>query len=420
MRHRIIIAILSACSLCGCESALEPEAEEVEVSIDISAAPCTIADTKSSIDVSLFSMDALDILVYHGGHLRNRLCISRNNVSSNAFTATTRLIVGETYDILVLANHGGLTPPESLTEALNTLTYRTSGFSGLEAHGIPMSGHATVVVSPQTSRVNIQLQRLCAILFLDADVSGLQHGRLTFTSVKVRQMNNVCPFFSDGYAVSVSDVSDGDTGGEGAVNTLNAGWQPYFFILENKQGTLLPYNTDPDRKVPSSLTAAGRNPCLCTYVEIGAVYTGSSGQMIGEPITARFYLGSDACTNFDVNRNWRYTVYMSFTDDICFRTDWKMDCVLEDSRRLEFADPYTELQPGMWNNVNLSTNQRYDTGDYSYSLSGDTYAFETEFMEMKGTFRVNAKSNAAIGAAMKITVTSWDNALTASHMVYVR
>lgn len=420
MRHIMIIAALAVFCLCGCRKGLEPEAEEIEVSFEISSAPDIAVDTKSSIDMSLFGIDVLDILIYHRGKLCKKLCISQTDMINYVYFPKARLIVGETYDILVLANHGGITYPATLTEALNTLIYRTQGFAKLEEYGVPMSGRATIVVSPLTSTVNIPLQRLCAILFLEADVSGLKHGRLEFTSVQVRQMNTVCPFFSDGVATSVSDVSDGDTGGEGAVACLNAGWQPYFFILENRQGTLIPNNINPDLKNPSILTVLGRNPGLCTYVEVGAVYTGSSEQMIGEPVTARFYLGEDACTNFNVNRNWRYTVYMKFTDDICFRTDWKMNCSLADNRSLAFATPYTELLPGDWNNINLTTNQRYDMGDYTYSLSGDTAAFETEFMGARGTFRVSAKANAAVGSAMKITVTTWDKALTASHMVYVR
>ena len=400
--------------------ACEKEDVTKEVLFDIFADTELQEDTKSSISVHLRELNNVDVFIYDSGVLRSSLCFGRSGVGSSSMSATTRLIVGSTYDIVVIANHYDHTPPASLSEALSGLVYRSNGLGTLLANGIPMGGHETVTVSKNTSTVRIGLTRLVADLELAIDVSGLQHGSFSVSSVRVRQMNKVCPFFGTGRALSPSDVADGDENTSADLTLLNKGWQATFYILENKQGTLLPSNTDPDNKNPAKVLAAGGNPDLCTYIEVRGVYSDLMGRFIAEPVVAKFFLGENSFSNFDVNRNWRYDVLLSLSDDICFRNDWKMSCTVSDVRSLGFITSYTELDPGDWQHINLSTNISYDAGDYYYEVDGDTDYFETEFDGSRGTFTVTASQDAVPGSAIEIRVATWDEAKSASHWVFIR
>lgn len=416
MKHCYKILLLMTCLVWACEK----NDVTKEVHFDIFADPEVQKGTKSSIPVHLRELNNVDVFIYDSGVLRNSLSFSRSGVGSSSMSETVSLIVGSTYDIVVTANHYEHTAPASLNEALSGLVYRSDGLDTLLENGIPMGGHATVVVTKYTSTVRIGLTRLVADFELEIDVSGLQHGSFSVSSVQVRQMNKVCPFFGTGRAVSPSDVADGDENTAVDLTALNSGWQATFFVLENKQGDLLPGNTNPDNKIPAKLLAAGRNPDLCTYIEVRGVYSDATGSFVAEPVVAKFFLGENACSNFDVNRNWRYNLLLSFTDNICFRNDWKMSCTLSDGRRLGFISSYTELDPGDWQNINLSTNIRYDAGDYYYEVDGDTDYFEIEFDGSRGTFTVTASQDAVPGSAIEIRVATWDEAVSANHWVYIR
>ncbi len=391
-----------------------------EVLFDIFADTELQGDTKSSIPAQLTGLNNVDVFIYDSGVLRKSLCFSRNGVGSSSMSEAISLIVGSTYDIVVIANHYDHTPPASLSEALSGLVYRSNGLGTLIANGIPMGGRQTVTVSKSTSTVRIGLTRLVADLELQIDVSGLQHGSFSVSSVQVRQMNKVCPFFGTGRAEDPSDVADGDANTSADLMLLNRGWQATFYIPENKQGTLLPDNTEPDNKQPDRVLMAGGNPDLCTYIEVCGVYSDATGRFIAEPVVAKFFLGENSFSNFDVNRNWRYNVLLSFTDDICFRNDWKMSCTVSDLRILSFTRSSTMLYPGDWQHINLSTNIRYDEGDYYYELFGETDCFDTEFDGSRGTFTVTAHDSAAPGSELEIRVTTWDGAKSASHWISVR
>ena len=67
-------------------------------------------------------------------------------------------------------------------------------------------------------------------------------------------------------AVDATEVGTGDYASEADVTLLNEGQEISLYVLENRQGTLLPSNEDPWRKVPDSLdeTVAA----CCTYLEV--------------------------------------------------------------------------------------------------------------------------------------------------------
>lgn len=420
MKQFLLTILTALVCLCACDSSLPGGREEKEVRFIIDSGQVMEPVGKSVLGPAYRILNRVDILVYQKGDLRRLLSTTRDAGGASSLSVSTSLMVGETYDILVIANYPVLNPPATLQAALDTMVYRADGMSPMVELGVPMCAHKTVLVSKETSRVEISLSRLAAWLAMDIDRSGLQHGNVEIRSAKVCQMNTSCPLFSEGKAVSAADVCDGDLCTTGDIKLLNSGWEAFFYILENRQGTLLPGNADPDLKNPESLRAVGADPGLCTYLEVEAVYTDFTGTMIGEPVVARFYLGEDACTDFSVNRNWRYKVRLALTDDICFRTDWKMECSLADGRWLAFEEPSTGLSRGETKDIKLSTNLRGYRGDYSYEFSGNRKFFETSVDDNMGIFTVTARNTAYADSRLYIDVTSWDGKLSASHMVYIK
>lgn len=331
MRRSLITVIIAACCTCACEPDymlpdVGGEGEYREVLLEIVSGDDPRDATRSSIVSDLRNLNTVDIFVYDSGVLRRSLCTSRNPAGGTSASVTMKLIIGNIYDIVVVANNVNHEPPASLNAVLYDMMYEPDGMSSMLENGVPMAGRATVTVSKSTSCINVELTRLAAMVILMVDDSDLTEGNIEFTSAKVRQMNAVCPFFSDGVANAGDGVVNGDIATDNDLYMLNHGWAPVFFILENRQGTLLPGNTDPDKKTPSELVKKGKDPELCTYIEICGIYTKRNGSIPPVPFTARFFLGSDACTNFDVNRNWIYEITLYFTDGVCLRKDWKMNC----------------------------------------------------------------------------------------------
>lgn len=328
MRKSLELFIVVSCLVACRQSGPLPDIPDLgmykDVIIEISAPGVWDNCTRSVIPDPLRVLDIVDVFIYKDGALRRSLSFSRSSVGDSSLKTSSRLLAGDTYDIIVIANNTEHTAPATLDDALG-MVYDSQGFTNLEEHGIPMCGMTTVTVTPNIGRINIVLKRLVAQVVFDIDKSGMTAGTIDLTSAKVCQMNTVCPFFDDGRATRSTEVSDGDYAKVEHMVYINAGWECVFFVLENKQGDLLPQNVNPDLKLPVKVWQSGGNPGLCTYVELSGVYTGKKNYLKGEPFVVRFFIGADACTNFDVNRNWRYLIHLVFTDDICFRNDWKLD-----------------------------------------------------------------------------------------------
>ena len=393
-----------------------------EVSVHLCADALPAYGTRSGVSVSDSGLGAVDIYFYERGSLCSSLTVNADANQAAYYYATVQLQIGSTYEILVLANHTVHSPPATLDAALSSLSYVSDGITAWNSSGIPMSGRATVTVSSSTSELEIRLTRLLARLSLTIDCSSLRHGNIVFTSARVRQMNRVCPFFRDARATSSGGVCDGDLASAADLSALNSYGNRYsttFYLAENLQGDILYGNDDPDRKIPSLVEAAGCDPGLCTYLEILGTYSGSSGKLTGEPLTARLFLGGDATGNFDIERNCTYDVTLVITDSGCLRSDWKIDGNLQDSRVLNFPEPGGQLEPGGSLTATLNTNLSYASGDYSYAITGDTGCFNVTADASGRAFTVTGGSGAPSGAAIQIHVSSWDGKLSSSYSATV-
>ena len=371
------------------------------------------AATRSSVETAEDGINSLLILFYENGNVREELTVNESAQGANSIEACVSLGIGCEFDVIALANCTVARVPQTYAEA-RALCYSCDDTSGW-SQGIPMAVCKTIKVRYGMEDVSMRLVRLVARLDLTIDTSSLEHGSIVFTSVAVRQMNRNCPFFDTASAGTAGGVCDGDAASASdleGINTLGAGYSTSFYLLENMQGNILEGNTDPDGKTPDAVSAAGRDPGLCTYLEILGVYSDRSGHMTSDSLVSHLFLGADAVANFDIRRNHRYGVSVTISDDGCLRTDWKIDGRLDDSRILEFASGTVKLGKSDSKLAVLNTNLSLSEADYSYEVSGDTG--DISVVPADGGFTVSTGPRVKNGKSVLIEAASWDGALSTS------
>lgn len=217
---------------------------------------------------------------------------------------------------------------------------RRESFEDVSNWGIPVCWSRKGIDPKVVKSVDIVMERLFAKVVLTVDHSGIAGTDLeTFVngSVHVRQSNCALrPFSPSGSraesAGDVIPVSDHDTYME---NSLRGDY--VFYVPENKQGELMPGNTDPAAKdIEGVERACGNNGIsrLLTYLEFVGHIDGSTTGIEGD-VTYRFFLGRNALTNFDIERNKEIRVSLGFDPESVFNPCWKLESGgLSDSRRL--------------------------------------------------------------------------------------
>lgn len=418
------------CLLCLCSCVRENLNEDYrfpsgkrEVAVSISGDALPPYGTRSSVTAAESGLGAVDIFFYHSGILCRDLTVNGNAAWADSYTAVVQLDYGKTYDVLVLGNSDVHSAPERLQDALQSLKYVADGISGWNSGGLPMAGRTSFTVSPAMSDIYVALERLVARFTLNIDTSGLEHGRLKITSVAVKQMNRECPYFLGACATRSGGVCDGDLASPAEIASINASGgrsSMTFYLTENLQGELLPWNGDPDLKIPREVAQAGGDPELCTYIEILGLYSDSSGMMTGEPLTARLFLGANATSDFDVRRNSLYEIDLRISDSACLRADWKVDGNISDRRVLRFNSSSGTVDAGASLSVSLDTNLSHSRGDFSYSVSGDTMCFSVQALQDATTFLVSSIPSAPSGAGIEIVAASWDGRLVTRYTATVK
>lgn len=387
--------------------------QEGTVAVRFDATGVASAGTRSIVGPE-DGINSLLMLFYENGTLLPQLTVNASAEGASSTSATVPLGIGHDYVVLAFANCSPSVYPATLAEAME-LSYSCEGIGDWSVSGIPMSAYKSFKARYAMPPVPMQMVRLASRLDLTVDTSSLEHGSITFTSMRVRQMNCRCPFFAGGSASVEGGVCDGDiasTSDLESINSLGSGYSTSFYLLENMQGNILEGNDDPDRKIPESVAAAGADPSLCTYLEITGTYSDRSGHLTGENVVAHLYLGSDAVSNFDLVRNRHYGVTLTITDNGCLRTDWKIDGNLEDNRILRFPSGSFTIGKNSSVDVPLTTNLSLEQGDFSYSVTGDIQHFTVTHTD-RG-FSVRSLASVASGMQIVITATTWDGALSTS------
>lgn len=218
--------------------------------------------------------------------------------------------------------------------------FRRERFDEVSRWGIPLCWSRKGVDPDTDTSLDIVMERLFSKVVLVVDHSGLVGSNmeaLAEGSVQICQSNSVLlPFSAEG-AKAESDedvlpVSDFDCKAE---NTLTEEY--VFYVPENRQGVLMPGNSDPGEKdidgVEKACGGSGISRLL-TYLEYKS-HLDDAGNGISGDIVCRFFLGRNALTDFDVERNREIRVTLMFNAESVFEPDWKLDNDgISDSRQL--------------------------------------------------------------------------------------
>lgn len=242
--------------------------------------------------------------------------------------ASFNVVSGCRYDIFFLANIESpdcIDVPSRVSE-MESLEYRIGSFARVAELGIPSCSSLTDVSFSENGKVTLNLVRLFArinLRIIGAGISGGESGIFSNKALRVCQANvRMLPFAAGGsLAVSGKDVSNDadyeplmtDTGDDSFV----------LYVPENRQGTLLPGNSDPSRKSEEFLKSSGRNASLPTYLEFKARLNPAAAGFGGD-LVYRFYPGADNVSDFDIERNGVYDITLNFSTDDLFNPYWKV------------------------------------------------------------------------------------------------
>ena len=318
----LMAATLAAISSCTMHEMDIPGIGEGEETVKVQVVPSIrgLEDvtTRSSVTSGESAVNDINIFFYRDGLLAASEYITTPSV------ATFLLAKNVPYNVYAVANAGRIDP---ISKESDMLSYRmslgSSGFVGtLNGLGVPMVwSREGYTPSGSLAQLPVSLVRLVSKIRFRIDTDALAGLRVT----AVRLCNGaaaVTPFRMNGHGgskvTSASEVTTGDYASDSDLQSLNAGGEVYFYALENCQGTLLPGNTDPWKKIPSSISVAD----LCTYLEVDCEF--QSGFALAGTITYRIYLGQDNCSNFDIIRNVDMGVALCLTRNLD-NVSWKID-----------------------------------------------------------------------------------------------
>ena len=312
-RSRRRWAVLSlAVMLAACER--EPmETVFRTVEQDWEAAPTRSVLTAADIETK---KTEITLAAYADGRLA-----TQGYYTGNLESMALDLEPGKTYTIYALVNMGDYRNAIPLLESgLESITYRipsyTEGPGSLASRGIPMAGKLTWPASSAVIPVKRLLAKVTAHLSCEWTGAAIR-------SVRVCQLNRILRPF--GEAVTEEDWTEQEFApGSGAASGSFT-----FYIPENRQGSIGGIASSLD-KSPDRTAAVQTRAGQLTYLEVVAEGTGT----YAGDITYRNYLGQDAVSDFDIQRNAHYVWTIRYLPDGLQYNDWKHANHLTDTRFL--------------------------------------------------------------------------------------
>ena len=287
------------------------QSEAVTVRCEVTAG----TPTRSSIDADEDALEDINLYAYCDGKLEAML------YTQSPEDIRMKLYKGRTYNMYALANMGEVEAPVS-EEDMKDHRYSVGSLREIEG-AFPMAWMKEgFTIEGSSPFLGISLERLLARISFSIDRSELDDFQVT--AIKLRQgALGVYPFREESRAESASDVADGDWASASDLSTVNAGGEIAFYALENRQGVLMPGNSDPWSKTPDGIPD---NSELCTYLEMTSSYSGQyQGVTVSsDKVTYRFYLGEDNCTDFNVIRNKDVKINLKVTEDRIFDESWRV------------------------------------------------------------------------------------------------
>ena len=321
--HFIRTSVLALCALASAAfAACSPFGEEAGGSAEVTVhiVPDGFVQSRSSFSWKDDAIRDIQVVVTtEDGSVHDVLY--SDSPTDLQFTGTA----GCLYKLWAAANIGGKVEVgclEDFTEGTRHVSQ-----AGIAASGMPMysDGSCDIVVAAGENHASIPLTRMMARVDFSIDTHLLEYPD-NFSVSSVSICSPVDAFIPFTGAVAREHYGqpdyDFDSASASDISLLNSGGTIRLYAFENMQGTLLPGNTDPWQKVPSSIGGAGP---YCTYLEVVCDYETDSET--GSGITYRMYLGKDATTNFDVMRNTVYILTLVPTEEEIHggRGSWKIE-----------------------------------------------------------------------------------------------
>lgn len=286
--------------------------------------PC--GTTKSSYSDSDFNrITDLNIIVYHNGTILRRSCRYFKPADNISISLPDNK---DGFNIYILGNVGNITmkAPE-MEKDIQTFRYVAASYDDFRTKGFPVANKFKDY--KKGSPAFFKLQRMVGQYNITITTKATD---AEYTIKKVRLKNcalDIYPFSDTPIKAEIFasqteslESNPGDYLSDDDIRKLNNGQPVDLYFIENLQGTLLPDNTDPTKKTPTSLdnpAVAGR----CTYLEIIADVKTPAGQYTDGRY--RYYLGADATTNFDIHRNRKYLLNIRMAQDMVSEDGWRVE-----------------------------------------------------------------------------------------------
>ena len=375
-----------------------------------------IEDTPPAVKAQAVSADPAEInsvslAAYSDEGLLETCCFLSGKQNASLLLDRSR---GHT--LAAIANMGDLTAGFPLTLAELEARTVTLGWDDVNSGGFPMTGMMTV--AKDTESATLKLKRLLAKVTLSMDTAWPANTDFDLKEISVGNTNSAVGLFRSSAAASAGDLIPGDW-----TKALTS--EMTFYLPENMQGNLLPSNTDPYKKTPESLTAAGLGgkSDLCSYMDV--VLTQKDTYGVSGDRRFRFYIGSDNTGDFNVERNTEYRINFGVTlDGMNIKGNWKVDASgTTDSRSLAFTKSVYTAPAGkqIYIPVSYSTGGVADSGysafnaedGWSFSGSGLSRLALGAAQEGKGV-AVTVSGSASVGDEIPLEIRTFDGQLTDS------
>lgn len=322
--NKIIPVLLSAIAAAttGCSRNMEPDtggtangsdSVKVKIGFEISDETGVKSEQNSSVpaieDINIYILDkngiprVFDYRKYEGDMEFDLLC-------------------GIEYNVFVIANAGKAMPIKNYTDLMN-LDFGIDNTRELTGRAQNIMSGCSGKPEPTYDgmRMTVKLSRCLSSIRVFIDDSGLDSDTRIYMfeagirniPKKVSYFGESAPqdtnaFFQEGYDATIDEVD----------NMLENGCT--FYTFENMQGNLLP---DIDNQKEKKFEESDPHSKICTYIELTTVY--DSPEQKGF-VKYRFYLGADTLGNFDITRNCRYDIVVSFKGSGINENSWRIDC----------------------------------------------------------------------------------------------
>ena len=368
MLSALFLAVFSACV----------EYEEMSPGTELSGSsfpinvyvddPMRMTATRSSFtEYEMSRLTDLNVFIYREGKFLEEY----SGYHEDASDVLLSIPVGtEQYDIYMVGNVGRVVAPKHQSD-MGGVRHVVEDYGDFRRCGVPVAG--VFAGYRRGDRADFPLKRLVGQFDIRMSTSA---DRADYRVKDVRVMNcarDVYPFSENTAATMFlrPQPYDGETGcdmlTDDDVEALNAGEAVSLYFVENLQGELLPGNTDPKVKIPSSMPATLAQ--RCTYVEITADVVTPAARYTD--CRYRFYPGRNETTDFSIMRNTQYDVLLDFTQNMVHEQEWRIEADQPEVADVVFSKDEVNISP-----------YRNDTV-YVYSKSDDIskqFDFETKLL----------------------------------------